>query len=168
MRIKYLCVSKGKVVEIPVSKIKNSKMIKTELSGETVLMMEMIYETENRKPFKIGKIHFDKVTFNQDGIYDIQATSTKYFQIKLEYAFSDIHNTIESKSLPIPIAPCIPTEEEIQAIKIYIDRKYPFLLINSPRVIENSISKSKEIHKEEIKKFKESHRNKAMGKLDEF
>lgn len=66
MRIKYLCILKENVVEIPVSKIKNGKMIKSELSGETVLMMEIIYETENRKPFKIVNINFDKVTFDQN------------------------------------------------------------------------------------------------------
>ena len=159
MRIKYLCILKENVFEIPVSKIKNGKMIKAELSGETVLMMEMIYETENRKPFKIVNINFDKVTFDQNGVYDVNSTSrSKSFQIKLEYIFSGLLNTDGVKALPIPIAPYLPNDEEIQVIKIYLERKYPLLLRNSPRAIEKSIYRMNEIHKEEIEKFKESHK----------
>lgn len=112
-------------------------------------------------PYKIAKIHFDKVNFDQDGVYNMSTYSTsKEFQIRLNYIFSDISNSIldAEKNLPIPIAPCIPTKEEIKAIQIYINRKYPLLLRNSPKAIETSINRSKEIHNEEIKIFKESHR----------
>lgn len=159
MRIKFLCILKDQVVEIPVSKINNGKMIKKELSGETVLEIEMIYETENRQPLKIVNMNFSKITFDKNGVYDVNNTSTsKKFQVKLEYIFSDFSNTNEIKALPIPIAPSIPTDEEILTIKTYLNKKYPMLLTNSPRAIEDSIYRINKIHKEEVKAFKESHK----------
>ena len=124
MRIKFLCVLKDQIVEIPVSKIKNGKMIKKELSGEAVLKVEMIYETENRKPLKIVKMNFNKIIFDKHGVYDVNNTSTsKDFQVKLKYIFSGLSNDDEIKALPIPIAPTIPTDEEILIIKTYLDKK---------------------------------------------
>lgn len=159
MRIKFLCILKDQVVEIPVSKIKNGRMIKKELAGESVLKVEMIYETENRKPFKIVNMNFYKITFDKHGIYDVNNTSTsKAFQVKLEYIFSDFSNSDEIKTLPIPIAPSIPTDKEILIFKTYLDKKYPSLLMNSPRAIEDSIYQMNKVHKKELKKFKESHK----------
>src|SRR5699024_3901109 len=153
MRIKYLCILKDKVVEIPVSKIKNGNMIKKELSGETVLKVEMIYETENRKPSKIVNMNFNKITLDKHGDYDVNSTSkSDNLQVKLEYIFSDF-SVDEIKALPIPIAPSIPTNEEILIIKTYLDNKYPLLLKNSPRAMEDSIYRMKNIHKKEIETF---------------
>ena len=158
MRIKFLCILKDQVVEIPVSKIKNGKIIKNELSGETVLKVEMIYETENRKPLKIVNMNFNKITFDRHGVYDVNNTSaSKNFQVKLEYIFSHFSNADEIKALPIPIAPSIPTDEEVLTIKTYLDKKYPLLLTNSPRAMEDSIYRMKKIHKKEIETFKKSH-----------
>ena len=121
--------------------------------------MEIIYETENKKPFKIVNMNFNKITFDKHGVYDVNNTSTsKNFQVKLEYIFSDFSNLDEIKALPIPIAPSIPTDEEILIIKTYLDNKYPLLLKNSPRAIEDSIYRMKKIHKKEIETFKESHK----------
>src|SRR5690625_2380188 len=159
MRIKYLCILKDKVVEIPISKIKNGKKIKKELSGKAVLKVEMIYETENRKPFKIVNMNFNKITFDKYGVYDVNnASISKNFQVKLEYIFSDFSNVDEIKALPIPIAPSIPTNEEILIIKTYLDNKYPLLLKNSPKAMENSIYRMRKIHEKEINTFKESHK----------
>ncbi len=134
-------------------------MTKKELSGETVLKMDMIYETENRKPLKIVNINFSKITFDQHGVYDVNNTSTsKNFQVKPEYVFSDISHPDEIMELPIPIAPSLPTDEEILIIKTYLDKKYPLLLTSSPRAMESSIAWLEEIHKREIEKFKESHK----------
>lgn len=153
MRVKYLYVLDGVVYEIPISRIKNGEVVNVELAGKTVLMMELIYETKDRKPFKLSRIVFEDIIFDCDGIYNFgDSIASKSI---IEYAFSGIG--MESAPLPIPIAPTIPTEEVI-SIKNYLNRKYPYLLINSPVAIEQSIAKSIEHHKERINKMKESHK----------
>lgn len=69
-RTKYLCVSEEKIVEIPISKIKNGVMEKPELANQTLLMMQLVDETENRKPYKILDISFENVSFAENGKYD--------------------------------------------------------------------------------------------------
>ncbi|MBS4223321.1 hypothetical protein [Lederbergia citrea] len=146
---------KNKIYEIPISKIKNGKMMKSELADQTVLMMEMIYETENRKPFRISRLNFQRVSFDTKGIYDVKAeAASEEFRIKLSFIFNDI----VSEQLPIPIAPCIPSNKEIQVLELYLNNKYPSLLINTPHAIKNLILRSIEIHKEEIEKMKKSHK----------
>lgn len=152
-----MCVLDEEVYEIPFYKIKNDKFPRAELACQTVIMMEMTYETRNRKPFKINRITFDRVSFDDQGIYDSRgASNTKEFGVKLEYLFFNLYETFDP--LPIPIAPIIPTEKEIAAIKAYLDRKYPALLRNSPTAIEHWILKRIENHRKEIKMMKASHR----------
>src|SRR5699024_11594090 len=90
-------------------------------------------------------------------IYVNNTSTSENLQVKLEYIFSDF-SVDEIKALPIPIAPSIPTNEEILIIKTYLDNKYPLLLKNSPRAMEDSIYRMKNIHKKEIETFKESHK----------
>lgn len=155
---KIICVYDNKVFEIPKTKIENGKMKSNKLAGKTVLKMELIYKIKNRKPFLPIRILFNKVTFDNDGIYDIEYSS-KENNIKMEYAFADILNGLESSPLPIPIAPTIPTENEIELFKEYLNLKYPALLENEPYAIENAIIISKERHKENIQKLIKSHRH---------
>jgi len=65
-----ICVSEEKIVEIPISKIKNGVMEKPELANQTLLMMQLVDETENRKPYKILHISFENVSFAENGKYD--------------------------------------------------------------------------------------------------
>lgn len=157
MRIKFLCVLDGVIHEVPIYKMKNGKMVKPELADKTVIMMEIVYETKDRKPFKIMRINFSKAYFDDRGIHDIESVSnSKEIGIKLEYIFSDFSE--EPNPLPIPIAPELPTEKEVALIVSYLNRKYPYLLINSPTAIEQAVSESKENHKKEIRKMKLSHK----------
>lgn len=160
MRIKYLCVLKDEVVELPVSRIEDGIVTKKELANKTVLKVEMIYETENRKPAYLKRIIFDRATFDSHGVYNFfNESSENEFKTKLEYIFSDLYNSNDRSSLPIPVAPTIPTDEEIEIFKHYVNRKYPLLLKNSPLAFENAIYKSKAKHKEEMIAFKESHKS---------
>jgi len=157
MGMKYLCVYDGNVYEIPVYKIKDGKFPKKELAGKTVIMMEMIYETKNRRPYKIVRIAFDRVSFDEHGIYDVGKDDTsKVIDVKLEYMYSRYHKSTEP--LPIPIAPVIPTDEEVNIIKEHLRKKYPVLYQNSSNVIEEWIQDAQEQHQKEIRMMKESHR----------
>lgn len=153
--MKNICVYDDKVYEIPLTKIKNGKMEAPKLAGKTVLKVELIYEIKNRKPYKPLRILFDKITFNDDGIYEISESSAEN-QIKLEYIFAGIGP--ESSPLPIPIAPVIPSVKEIELLKEHLNRKYPALLENNRYAIEDAINESVEFHKENIGKMKRSHR----------
>lgn len=158
MGIKYLCVFDGNVYEIPVYKIKDGKFPKKELAGKTVIMMEMIYETKNRRPYKIVRIAFDRVSFDDEGIYDVRKDSaSEVIGVKLEYMYSKLNKKLDP--LPIPIAPVIPTDEEVKIIKAYISKKYPILCKNSSNIIEKWIKEANEQHKKEIDMMKESHRD---------
>ncbi|WP_276705578.1 hypothetical protein [Caldibacillus debilis] len=39
-------------------------------TGTLLLMMQLVYETENRKPYKILDISFENVSFDENGKYD--------------------------------------------------------------------------------------------------
>lgn len=158
MRMKCLCVTINNVYEIPIKQIDAKKVVKLELSSQMVLMVTLAYETENRKPYRLGPIWFERVLFNANGIYDFKEEHlSEKNQVLLKYAMSGI-TTGESRPLPIPPAPVIPSEKEIHTIKTYLNRKYPLLLKNSPDAINDSIRRSKKIHEENIKKLKESHK----------
>lgn len=45
-------------------------MEKPELANQTLLMMQLVDETENRKPYKILDISFENVSFDENGKYD--------------------------------------------------------------------------------------------------
>ncbi|MCC3357757.1 hypothetical protein [Bacillus sp. REN16] len=160
MRMKCLCVTtNGNVYEIPIKQIDANKVVKEEISNQMVLMVTLAYETENRKPYQLGPIWFERVVFDENGVYDFSDDHlSEKNHVLLEYAMSGI-TTGENSPLPIPPAPIIPSENESQAIKTYLNKKYPLLLKNSPDAINNSIRRSKQIHEENIKKLKKSHKS---------
>lgn len=81
--IKYICVFENTVHEIPLTKVKDGKMEAPIFSNQSVLKMEMVYETKNRKPNKILRIIFNNILFNSDGIYGYRsAYVSKEFQVK--------------------------------------------------------------------------------------
>lgn len=156
--IKYICVFENTVHEIPLTKVKDGKMEAPIFSNQSVLKMEMVYETKNRKPNKILRIIFNNILFNSDGIYDYGAASvSKEFQVKLEYIMSGIG--LESSPLPIPIAPVIPSNKEVELLKNHLNNKYPLLLFNSPYALEEAINQSKVQHQEDVVKMKDTHRD---------
>lgn len=156
--VKYICINNDKVLEIPKSKIKRGKMLKPELANQTVKMIELIYETIDRKPGRIIRMNIDEVSFDNEGIYDIDDDSvSEKTRVKLEYALTDF---FPESPLPIPLAPIILTESEIELLKAYFNKKYPLLLTNSPNVIEESIRKAKENYQMQIEKMKRSHKSK--------
>jgi hypothetical protein len=163
---KNLCVFNDRVYEIPLSKSKNGKMVEPKLSGQTVLSVELVYSIQNRKPYEIIRIVIDRITFDNTGIFDISAAMlTDEFGVVLEYAHRETDKAIgsisriESRPLPIPKAPIIPTNEELSKIKEYLNQKYPLLLKNSPYAIEHSIQNNRDSHKKKIQQMKKSYLN---------
>jgi hypothetical protein len=60
------------VYEIPVKQIDEGKVVKADLSNQEVLMVTLAYETENRKPYRLVQIWFERVVFNENGICDFK------------------------------------------------------------------------------------------------
>lgn len=73
--------------------------------------------------------------------------------MKLEYVMSGF-DSCEQGPLPIPRAPIIPSEKEIQVIETYLNSKYPLLLKNSPSSINDSVWLSKKFTKKILKNLK--------------
>jgi hypothetical protein len=155
--MKIVCIAENCVVEIPESKTKGNKWIKPELANKSTLTVEISYETENRKPFKIIHLGFDRISFNEQGIYNFEeAMISEEARVNSDYMWSFLS---EKKPLPIPIAPVIPTKEEMLTIKNYLNNKYPLLLKNTPDAIELTIDRIKERHNENIENFKKSNKS---------
>lgn len=161
--MKVLCIHNDEVFEIPLTKIKDGKMVKSELAGQTVLMLQISHSTKNRKPYDIFKIDFLKVSFDKNGIYDFRA------EMLSEEGFRDfayVSNWLtealgeKSKPLPIPKAPVLPSDHEVNLIKTHLNKKYPKLLENKPHAIEFAIAQEKELYNEKIEKLKRSYKNK--------
>jgi hypothetical protein len=156
MGMKIICITENDAVEIPESKRKNEKWMKPDLANKSVLMVEISYETENRKPFKIIHLGFDRISFNEQGIYDFQeAMISEEARVKSDYMWSFLS---DNKPLPIPIAPAIPTEDELKKIKSYLNEKYPLLLENTPEAFELTIDRIKDRHNENITTFKKTNK----------
>lgn len=162
--LKNICVYNGNTYEFPLSKIANRKIVESKLSGQTVLHVELLYETQNRKPYSIIRIHFSKITFDNNGIHDMNGDLlSEDFQVESEYRNREIYEALSKRQgqelnpLPIPKAPIIPTSEEIDTLKDYLYRKYPLLLQNSPYEIEETIQDVQERHKDKIRQMKKSY-----------
>lgn len=158
--IKYVFVFNDNVFEIPLKQINESRFVKSELSNQTGLMMEIACHIKDRKPYEIAIIVFERISIDENGVYDFEK---KHFSeensIKLEYVFAGLYS--DGKPLPIPIAPAIPTDKEVEIIKTHLNKKYLSLLLNSPHAITDNILRSKRVHEENIVKMKQSHKKKG-------
>lgn len=158
---KYLSITDDKLYEIPKTKISDGKMFKIELAGKTVLNVGLYYEVKDRKPFKVIRFDFNRVSFDKNGVYDYEKEFLSG-EGRREMAYvSNFHdNGDEPFPLPIPKALASPTEIEINTIKEYLNRKYPSLLNNSPNAIEIAIMEEVERYQKKINRLKKSHKRK--------
>jgi hypothetical protein len=74
MPMKVFCLSDdSNVHEIPMKNIRDSKIICEYLSGKSVLEVQIVYQSKNRKPYKLIDIYFERISFNSKGVYDVSA-----------------------------------------------------------------------------------------------
>ncbi|MEX3625402.1 hypothetical protein [Viridibacillus arvi] len=158
MRFKLFFVQNSNVIEIPAKKLNNHILEHPKLSDQSGLLVSLFYKTLERKPHEIVHIEFDRITFDNKGVYRYsEQTLAEQFHIKLKYAMSDL--MVESTLLPLPIAPDIPNKEELHSIKVFLNNKYSVLLERTPFAFETVISNLKEIHEKHIYLMKKSHKN---------
>ncbi|MGI2295570.1 hypothetical protein [Paenibacillus sp. GXUN7292] len=149
MRVKLLCVFNDKVYEVPEEKYKSGKMFE---AGSSILEMFLGYDTKNRAPYNLLCIWFNRTTYNpckQDEVIYI------YNGLMDELLSSDtlrqnLSNMLGIEvSAPIPRAKpkeVIPSLEELQSIKRFLNKKYPRLLENSPDILEYPTLKNQGFH----------------------
>lgn len=158
LKVLYITERKGKLIAetIPLTKINaaiGGVLEVPKLSNSTGLRVEMIYDTdENKEPSNILRIVFDRISFDENGKNEIIPEDGQV-GVKINYA---LYSNLSDSPLPVPIAPHLPTTEEIVVIKQHLNNKFPQLLTN-PYVIEEFILNIKHSHQEDIKLFKKSH-----------
>lgn len=156
--LKFLVISReGKVYPIPIPKGPTYNAV-PELANQQALVVDLFYETQNRKPWRLLHIGYDRIELDEHG----QQTSEDLERHKKLYNFNNFGIcTVEQLSkrrgpFSIPEAPDIPTKVEKDALRTYIKQKYPVLWENSPYAIENSIKSRIDTHSELISMVKKA------------
>lgn len=151
-----LFIQSEKIQEIPAIKEKGPAIVDMKLANTTGLLTTIVYETKNRRPYKIVRTNFDRINFNENGIYSFsEQILSENFRIKFNYAIGGYDGL---STLPVPIAPELPNKNELALLKSYINEKYPILLENDPFVLESTMKKLTTQHMNDIQRMKKSHR----------
>lgn len=147
--VKFLYLSGEEVYPIPIPKKFVFKAI-PELAKKSVLEINLIYETCNRKPWRLIDIGFDRILLDEIGQYtltDQEAHNGLYNFLNFGYTTPEELSKREDPS-PIPKAIVVPDAKEKEVLIKYIKKKYPLLWENSPEVLERSIKSRTIIHSE--------------------
>ena len=152
---KYLCVNGSDVYQIPLKQINNNRIEKEELRNLTSLMVTVLYELKDKKPYEVRNVWFERITFNEKGVHEILLNSPK-ISTQMTYAFHGFMGN-DDKELPVPVALVEPTQQELEALKKHLNNKYPLLLKRNPYAIEMELMEQKSKHEKDVKLFKETH-----------
>ena len=156
--LKYLFLTgQGDVYQIPIPNGTRYKPV-PQLANQIVLVVDLFYETQNRKPWRLKHVGFDRIQLNLHGEYIL---TNKEKQKRLYNFFNFGIVTAEELSRkedpwPIPGAPVIPNDVEKKVLIEFLKEKYPVLLENSPNVIEEAIESSLYKHSELQKMVREA------------
>jgi len=156
--VKFLYVSReGKVYSVPIPKHFVYKAI-PELANQSVLEVNLMYETRNRKPWRLFHIGFDRILLDENGQYtltDEEVNNGLYNFLNFGYTTAEELSKRE-EPLTIPKAIVVPDTKEKEVLIKYIKQKYPVLWENSPGVLEMSIKSRITGHSELVKMIKEA------------
>lgn len=145
--IKWMYISKeGEVFKVPHPKDGMFKAI-PQLASQTVLEVCLYYETKDRKPWKMLRVDFDRITLNNNGQYLSQSETHGSLRNFLEYGLITPEQLSEKQDpWVIPKAPVIPNKIEKEVLIHFLKDKYPLLWQNSPEAIEIAILNRKNVH----------------------
>lgn len=161
--INLYVTNEGKVLKIPNTKFCENMPL-PELCSQQVLHVQIVYETEDRKPYSVLGAWFDRLSLNELGQY-IENKYPPAMQNYINYSGSTVEDlSSREEPLTIPAAPILPTKFEKDCLINYLKSKYPMLWQNSPQVIELAIKSLQDGHKEYIDLFKKASILKDRGK----
>lgn len=163
--IKFLYITgEGEVYPIPTPKDSVYKVV-PKLANESVLEVNLFYETKNRRSWRLIHVGFDRIQLDKYGQYTMtdEETSKSFFNF-IHFGFATVKELTEREEpLAIPKAPVIPNVKEKVALISFIKRKCPFLWENSPQVVEQSIKSRQNQHSELISMVKKASLNKRKN-----
>ncbi|MFL0198508.1 hypothetical protein ACJDU8_23550 [Clostridium sp. WILCCON 0269] len=96
------------------------------LANQNLLQVMLIYDTYNRKPSKLIKVEFDRITVDSNSFIIYSESSFEFENNTVNYIFSDANELALLNKLPLPRAPVIPNQHEKVSLYEFIDKKYPF------------------------------------------
>lgn len=139
--LKCLYISaENKIYKVPYPKNGRFKKIK-DLSEQDVLKVIVYYRTKNRKPDKLVRIEFDRITLDSNGVYE--ETDVRKRRM-LRNAFKFIYNMPQQLSdnnspIKLPLAHSVPSYIEKIALYEYLNQNFPNLGNDAPIIVENEI-----------------------------
>jgi len=156
--IKFLFISgEGEVYQIPASKGSVYKAV-PRLAKESVLVVELFYEVENRKPWRLIHVGFDRIQLDGHGQYILamEEGGSKFYNISHFGLVSAEELSKREEPIAIPKAPVIPSAKEKETLISFVKRKYPILWENSPEAVELSIQSRLNTHSDLVNLVKKS------------
>lgn len=147
--IRYLYITEDlKVIKVPIPKGSAFKAVPGH-KNQSVLCVELLYETENRVPVTIWRIIFNRIELDENGQYDL-TTDEVSKNMRNVMLFSN--QTPESLSegddpLPIPSSMTIPTRAQRKALLEYIKNKMPTLHSEAAYMVQQAVAIAEEQNK---------------------
>ena len=159
MPVRYFYIYDNKATTIPLKQVnytlkKDDTPSMPELANTNGLVAAFFYTKE-----KIINVTFFRIRINEDGRWNFKDSiyaDRTYIITALKYLNYSLG--LEIEPLPEAIKPCIPTDNEINIIKSFINAYYPFLLRNDVQcILEDKIRELEEEYANNIMLFKRSH-----------
>jgi hypothetical protein len=129
-----------------------------ELANQEVLEVILIYETKERKPYKLLQVWFDRLGLDSVGGYVVtdEARDRGLYNF-IKYGFVTPEElAIREEPLTIPIAPITPSGNEKEALYKYLKEKIPALAKDAPLVVERCIKSLKQNHQNYVDLIKQA------------
>ena len=156
--LKFLFIGgEGDVYPIPASKGSAYKAV-PRLANESVLVVELFYETESRKPWRLIYVGFDRIQLDGNGQYlqTMEERGSKFYNI-IHFGLASAEELSKREEpIVIPKALVVPNAKEKDALISFMKEKYPILWENSPETIELSIQSRLNTHSDLVNLVKKS------------
>ena len=168
--IKFLFISgEGEVYLIPVSKGSVYKAVPS-LANQSVLVVELLYEVENRNPWRLIYVGFDRIQLDGHGQYvpTVEERGSKFYNICHFGLASAEELSKREEPIAIPKALVVPNAKEKDTLISFMKRKYPSLWENSPEAVELSIQSRLDTHSDLVNLVKESTVIKRKNRIAEY
>ena len=154
---------------IPASKGSVYKAV-PRLANESVLVVELFYDVENRKPWRLIYVGFDRIQLDGHGQYilTMEERGSKFYNI-FHFGLASAEELSKREELiAIPKAPVVPNAKEKEALISFMKRNYPILWENSPEAVELSIQSRLNTHSDLVNLVKKSTVIRRKNKIAEY
>ncbi|WP_373844437.1 hypothetical protein [Clostridium sp.] len=135
------------------------------LANQNLLQVMLIYDTYNRKPHKLIKVEFNRITLNSDSFIVHDENLFEFENNTVDYMFSDANKLSLLDKIPLPRAPVIPSQYEKNSLYKFINEKYPIFYIPCTYLTEKYIKDKNNIYNENKKLVLTAYANKTKKNL---